>query len=129
MGANICCSLILMQFFGAYGIPLAYSVSSLIGSGVLLWRLRKKIGSFATGLGTTLAKSILAALVMFFVVSALQHFTASLSASGVLMRILHLGLLCLSGVAVYFIMALLLRISQITDAVKDVLTKLRKRGA
>lgn len=129
MGANICCSLLLMQFFGAYGIPLAYSISSLIGSCVLLWRLRKKIGSFAAGLGTTLIKSLFAAVVMFFAVSVLRHFTASFGDGGVILRILHLGILCLSGIAVYFVMALLLRITQITDAVKGVLAKLRKRGA
>lgn len=129
MGANICCSLIFMQFFGAYGIPLAYSVSSLTGSAVLLWRLRKKIGRFGMGLGTTLCKSVVAAVAMFAVVSALQHFTAHLGDANVLWRILHLGLLCVSGVVVYFVMALILRISQITDAVKGAISKFRKRGA
>ena len=46
MTVNISMSLLLLRFIGVYGIPVAYSVSILTGSAVLLLLLRKKIGPF-----------------------------------------------------------------------------------
>ncbi len=129
MAVNIILSLVLMQIIGAYGIPLAYSVSSLTGCALLLWRLRKRIGSFAPGVGKTVAKSLLAAIVMFLAVTFVDGTLASVGTNGVLWRILRLGTDCCSGVLVYLILAVLLRISQVTDTAKSIINKLLKRGA
>lgn len=129
MAVNIGLSLVLIQVIGAYGIPLAYSISSLVGCALLLWRLRKRIGNFAIGVGKTVLKSLLAAVVMFAFVTALHTLIAPLGTDSVLWRILRLGTECLGGVLVYFIMAMLLRITQVTDTVKNVISKLLKRGA
>jgi len=126
---NICLSLVLMQFLGAYGIPLAYSVSSLCGSAILLWRMKKKIGSFALGFGKTLLKCILAAGVMLGILTLLHPYILALGNDGILWRILRLGTECVTGVLIYYLMALLLRITQVTDTVKNVILKFFKRGA
>jgi len=122
-------SLVLMQFLGAYGIPLAYSVSSLCGSAILLWRMKKKIGSFALGFGKTLLKCILAAGVMLGILTLLHPYILALGNDGILWRILRLGTECVTGVLIYYLMALLLRITQVTDTVKNVILKFFKRGA
>ena len=129
MAVNVIFSLILMQFIGAYGIPLAYSISSLTGSAVLLYLLRRKIGAFAKGVGTTALKSLFAAAAMFAVVTLLNGTLSSIGTNSVLWRILRLGIDCCSGVLVYLILAVLLRISQVTDTAKNVINKLLKRGA
>lgn len=125
MAVNISLSLILMQFFGAYGIPLAYSISSLTGSAVLLWRLKKKVGKFAGGVGITLLKSLIASVIMFVGVTVLHRYLASFAGDGILWRILRLGLECGFGVILYLISAIFLRIPQVTD----IIAKFLKRGA
>ncbi len=129
MAVNIVFSLILMQFMGAYGIPLAYSVSSLVGCCVLLWRLKGKIGRFAQAVGTTFIKCLLSAAVMFVCVAFVNRYISGFGTDAVLWRILRLGIDCTIGVLVYLIMAFLLRITQVTDIAKSITNKLLKRGA
>ncbi len=124
MAVNVCLSLILMQFIGAFGIPLAYSIASLTGMCVLLWRLRKKIGSFAEGLGTLLLKCVVSSVVMLIVVEIVNAAFAGLG-DALLMRIIRLFVPVGAGLLVYYIMALILKIAPVTDFTK----KLLRRGA
>lgn len=122
MVANISISLILIQFLGAYGIPLAYSCASLIGMCVLLFVVRKKIGTFAKGLGVLIVKSIIASLIMFLVVELLNALLPD--AGTVVSRIISLLVPVGAGALVYVIMAVVLKITPVTE----LLFKFLKRG-
>ncbi len=122
MIANISISLILIQFLGAYGIPLAYSCASLIGMCVLLFVVRKKVGTFAKGLGTLIVKSVVASLIMFLVVELLNGWLPD--AGTVISRIISLFVPVGAGALVYVIMAVVLKITPVTE----LLFKFLKRG-
>ncbi len=129
MAVNVTLSLVLTRFIGAYGIPLAYSTASLVGLCVLLALLRRKIGVFAKGLGMTLVKCLVSALVMAGAVLAVNAgLDAVLVSDSVLTRLIKLAVPACVGVLVYGVMVLVLRV----NAVKPVLAKIKtlvKRGA
>ncbi|MBQ7037268.1 MAG: murein biosynthesis integral membrane protein MurJ [Clostridia bacterium] len=107
MAINVSLSLVLIRFMGAYGLPLAYSVASLVGTVVLLFCLKKKIGSFGEGILTTFIKSVIAAVIMFILVTLINGaLSASLSGDALSLRIVRLIVPCISGVIIYGILAL-----------------------
>ncbi|MBQ7033660.1 MAG: murein biosynthesis integral membrane protein MurJ [Clostridia bacterium] len=109
MAVNIVLSQILMRKMGANGIPLAYSVASLTGTAVLLFALRRKIGPYGKGIGTTFIKSIFAAAVMFVCVLFLNRVLGNaLPGNTLLFRLVRLGVPCMAGVLIYGILALIL---------------------
>ncbi len=122
MAANILLSLIFMPFMGGYGLPLAYSVSSLVGLGVLLVLLKKKIGSFGGGCGKNFVKCGVSAVVMYLAVTGLRAvLPVGFGLGEAIDRVLRLGILCMFGVVVYGILAVILRVPtvvQILDKVK-----------
>lgn len=123
MAVNILLSLIFIQIdaIGAYGIPLAYSIACLTGTCVLLFAIRKKIGAFAKGFGTLLVKCIAASVVMFVAVELLNCVIpvgASLGA-----RAVRLFVPVGCGVAVYYVMAVILKITPVTDFVRKILRR------
>jgi len=129
MVSNIVLSLLFMPFMGGYGLPLAYSVSSIIGLCVLLYLLRRKIGSFAKGCASAFIKCFTASAVMYLAVTALRYVIPqgafSESAMG---RVLNLGILCISGVVCYGVLIILLRVPVATQICSKILNKLCKRG-
>ncbi len=111
MGVNIALSLVLMRIFGPYGLPLAYSIASLAGAGVLLARLRRRIGPFLAGTFAVLWKGLVASGVMFGVVLFLNALLARhLPGDGLALRCLKLALPVTAGVLVYGGMLLVLRV-------------------
>ncbi len=109
MAVNIILSQILMRHMGAFGIPLAYSVASLSGTVVLLFLLRRKIGSYAEGLGKTFAKSLFSAAVMFAGVIWTNNLLAAVwPGDSLIFRLVRLGVPVLVGVLIYGVLALLL---------------------
>lgn len=123
MVVNIVLSLILMQFINEYGIPLAYSVASLVGMCVLLFAIKKKVGSFAKGLGVLLVKCIAASVVMLGVVEGVNMLLPQSDA--VIMRAVNLFVPATAGVVSYLILAIILKIKPVTDFVGKIL----RRGA
>ena len=120
MAVNIVLSLAFIKYIGAYGIPLAYSIASITGLCVLLFLLRRKIGAFAKGLGTSLVKSVISGAVMYIAVIAVRNALSNAVVSdGVAERLLRLGIPCIVGVIVYGIMLLIL--------MKDKLKALKNR--
>ena len=113
MLVNVGLSLILIQFIGAYGIPLSYSIASLVGMCVLLMRLKKKIGPFAKGLGTLIVKCIIASLVMLLTVRLSAHFMGG--DGSVLMRLVGLLIPVAIGLLIYALVGTVLKIEPITE--------------
>ncbi len=108
MAINIMLSLILMRHIGAFGIPLAYSVSSLAGAAVLLFCLRRKIGKFGEGLFASFLKSVLSAVVMFVAVVGINRVLAgALPGDALSLRLIRLMVPCVSGVLIYGVLALI----------------------
>lgn len=123
MAVNIALSLLLTRFIGPYGIPLAYSAASLAGLCVLLVLLKKRIGPYAPGLGTTLAKCLAAALVMAVVVTAINAgLDAALVSRSIAVRLVKLAVPAGAGVLVYGIMVLALRV----EAARPVANKIKQ---
>ncbi|MBR5535020.1 MAG: murein biosynthesis integral membrane protein MurJ [Clostridia bacterium] len=122
MGVNISLSLVLMHYIGAYGIPVAYSVASLCGMGVLLYAIKKKTGSYAKNLGKTALKCIMASFVMLLCVEGLNMLIPD--APNVIMRAIRLFVPVGAGLLVYYIMAIILKIKPVTEFTGKIL----KRG-
>lgn len=126
MVLNILLSQIFMKFMGAFGIPLSYSVSSIIGAIVLFAALSKKTGKIADGLFLYLFKCILASVIMFFVVlwcdSALD---AIFAGDGVTDRLLRLFIPCGVGVITYAVMGIILKIDYVVNILCSVLRRFK----
>ncbi len=126
MAINIVLSLVFMRFLGAYGIPLAYSVASVMGLCVLLIALKKKIGAYGKGLFLLVVKCVIAGAIMLAVVecaksAVLPHFSDSFAG-----KVLALGVPAAVGVAVYGIMIVILRVPAAVNAVQKIKNVLLK---
>ena len=129
MAVNIALSLTLTRFIGPYGIPLAYSAASLTGLCVLLLMLRKRVGTYAPGLGTTVLKCLLAGVVMAGVVTAVNAGLAStVTGRTVSARLIRLALPVAAGVLTYAAAVLLLRVPAVQPLWETVKSKLGRRN-
>lgn len=122
MAVNITASVILARFIRQYGIPMAYSISSLLGMFVLLYLIRRKIGSMGfKKLVLYAAKVIAASGIMFLAVTvinmSLEGYTFGFS---FLDRCVKLFIPVGAGAIVYFILTYLLRIDESVDALDKV---------
>lgn len=127
MCVNVVLSLTLTSFIGAYGIPLAYSIASLAGFGVLLFALKKRIGTYCRGFGRNFVKCVLSGAVMSAAVIAVNTvLDIALSGDSVLIRIAKLGIPVCTGVLVYAVMTVILRVDAVRPIVGAVSAKLKK---
>ncbi len=126
MGVNVACSLVLIRFIGAYGIPLAYSIASLTGLAVLLVLLRKKIGPFCTGLGKDTVKYVIAGACMAAAVMGVGRGIGALVPETLAGKILRLGLPVCVGVAVYAVLIMVFKTSLAVGLVSKVKKKREK---
>ena len=124
MAVNIVLSLILIRYIGAYGIPLSYSVSSIVGACVLIVFLRRKIGSLGGNMTVFCIKCAVAAVLMFAAVSLLDPvYAAWFSGESVVRRIIRLLLPFLTGVIVYAVAGYVLKIDLIRDTADKILRR------
>lgn len=127
MAVNVILSLTLTSFIGAYGIPLAYSVASLVGLVVLLIALRKKIGTYCKGLGTSFVKCVISGIIMAAAVIAVNAgLDKALAADTLIVRLIKLGVPVISGVAVYAVMVVVLRVDAVRPIVDTIKRKMKK---
>ncbi len=116
MFANVVLSLSFMPLLGAYGIPLAYSISSIIGLLNLLYQLRRKIGAFAKGMGTEIIKSVICSAIMLFIVHLVSTYLgAYLISDSFFARALKLIVPAVSGVISYASFGFVFRIEAIKN--------------
>lgn len=104
MVVNIVASLILVMFFGVYGIPLGYSISLSIGAITILYMLKLRVGDFgARVIVVNIGKLIFASLIMivgiFFVKKMLYNIDSGVE---VVDRFIGLFVPTIIGVIVYF---------------------------
>lgn len=95
--------------------------------GVLLVLLRKKIGAYAEGLGRTLIKCMLAALIMAAVVVFVNYgMTAALPSQSVSARLIKLAVPVFAGIVTYGAAVILLRVEAVKPLLDTVKNKLGK---
>jgi putative peptidoglycan lipid II flippase len=120
MLVNIGTSLALVSYIGVLGIPLAYSVSALIGALVLMIMIRKKIGPFGEKkLVVSVLKIVCASAVMLAAVMPLTKALEQLSFGyAVLDKALRLFIPCAAGGIIYFISTYMLKVEEAVDVLK-----------
>jgi len=153
MVVNVSISLILLRFIGAYGIPIAYSVSILTGAAVLTIMLRKKIGAFGgKKLGKVIIKIILSCIVMTLVilplmmvfnkfsfradliVGAIKYIIPDISADAIALmheltdRAIKLIVPAALGALVYFVSTYLLKVDEAVDVFKKLKAKVLRHN-
>lgn len=124
---NIAASLIFMQFMGPLGIPLAYSISALSGTVILLYMLQKKVGSF--GLSKLIkmsAKVAFSSLLMFFAVWAINSILANFQFGGSFIdRLVKLFIPALAGALLYFASTILMKVEEAVEVAAEVRNRAR----
>lgn len=126
MGVNVALSLILINIkeIGAYGIPLAYSVSSLVGSMVLLIFLKKKIGSYLKGFFGKFSKALLASVVMGAAVLITSGIVCEIFAdTGIIDRLISLIVPVFVGILAYGVMLVILKVDVVTQVIDKIKTR------
>lgn len=114
MAVNIVLTISLMSAFGAYGIPLAYSLASIIGIINLLWQLRRKIGSYAPGLAMEFIKSVFCAVIMaVVVVFAIKGLNMAFVGNNLIYKVFRFAVPVIAGVIVYGVSGYILGVDSI----------------
>jgi putative peptidoglycan lipid II flippase len=127
MGINISASLLLVSNIGVLGIPLAYSISALIGAFNLIIIITKKIGRFGEsslflyGLKVSGA-SVIMLLLIIPLSGFLERFTFG---RAVLDKGLKLIIPVIAGALIYYVLTYIMKI----DEAKEIIQKLRKKRA
>lgn len=105
---NIVLNLVLSAFLGIKGLALATSISALFSAGLLLYSLRKKIGSL--GMKDTVnsfLKVIIASSIMGLTIFMLNEYLLSNWND-----LLKMGVVIIIGIVLYFILILMLKVSE-----------------
>lgn len=127
VGINIILNFILISFMAHKGLALATSISAIVTSLLLLYGLKKRLGSFGfiksikCGL-----KSLVAALVMGVAVYLLDGMLAIKMGSGTLSELIALLVSAGVGVLIYFILIYLFRVEEAGWTIKAFKRKLKK---
>ena len=128
MGVNIILTLVLMHYMKAYGIPLAYSLASLVGIFNLMLILRIKIGSYAPGMIKEILKSVVCSLVMVGAVwLASKGLSMVISVDTLVTKIVELILPVISGIIVYAILGYVVGIEAIKLYGSKILGRFKER--
>lgn len=138
MVTNIAASLILLPFLGVYSIPTAYSLAGLMGglSGIyLLW---KKVGHFGLSeLFKFAIKAVICTATMALVVVPLAYVLGK-ALSGVVLpgtigrvvlNAVKLAIPVCTGIIIFFVLAVKLRITEATEMLDKIKMKLRLKRA
>lgn len=126
---NIISSLFLVKIIGVLGIPTAYSISAAAGAFILLYMLKKGIGSFGgKKLLTTTFKITVSSVIMLLAIIPLNMvLTGFDSGQAVLDKGIKLFIPVIVGVAVYIVATYLLRVEETFDVILKIKMKFDKK--
>ena len=126
---NIVLSIIFVKLWGAEGLALAYATAGFFSMGLLFTFLRRKIGNIrGREMFVSAIKCLIAACIMCAVIVPLRYLLESLlQTEGKLYHIIHLGILFVTGVIVYFVAAMLLRMQELTMVMDMIKRKLGRK--
>lgn len=119
MAANITLGILFINIIGVYGIPLAYSLSSLLGAVILIVLIRRRIGVFGgRDFVLTLAKMAAASCLMFAVVFPLAGLLSGISSGiSILDKLLRLAIPSGAGILIYFPVTMLFKVEEAGDII------------
>ncbi|MDD4548890.1 MAG: murein biosynthesis integral membrane protein MurJ [Syntrophomonadaceae bacterium] len=111
---NIVFNFILIRYLAHGGLALATSISIIIGLFMLLWSLRRQVGSLGGALLTG-CKVMIATLAMGITVYYLFNYimVGKFTGIGILGDVVILGVCGVIGVSLYFILIKLLRVEEL----------------
>jgi putative peptidoglycan lipid II flippase len=126
MAVNISLSVILIQFIGPLGIPLAYSISALTGGIVLMYLMRRKIGAFGIKkLVASSAKVIVSSAIMAIAVFSINRLLLHANFGRLFVdRGIKLFIPAGAGMIIYCAATYLLNVEEAVDALKSIKRKL-----
>lgn len=124
VGINVVLNLILVKFMAHSGLALATSIATTIATFLLLYGLKKKIGSLGTkGYITTFLKTGLASGVTGVVVYFIYHGIYEAIGASKIYNLISLLLAIGVGAVLYTVLCYLLKVKE----VRDVIGKVKKR--
>lgn len=128
IGINIVLNLLLVKFIAHRGLALATSISAITTSLLLLYGLKKKIGSFGFTKSIKCGlKSLVASAVMGIVVHSLYIALAKVMGSGTMMELIILLISVGAGALTYFVLIYLFRVEEVDWVIKVVKGRLGKK--
>ena len=117
---NILLNILLSRYFGIGGLALSTSIAGTVGSLLLLWKLKKRIGTVGMkDISSTLVQAIAASAAMGFVVKI--TYEAMRQSMGETFSLLASILI---GLFTYVLILFLMRIEKVLSLVKEVKRKL-----
>lgn len=124
---NVVLNFALIKFMAHKGLALATSISVTVTSLVLLFMLRRKIGSFGFSESVKCGlKALSASVVMGAVVYFLDGILARNISGGTFSELIALLISAGTGALVYFVLIYLLKIDEVDWVIKVVRDRLRK---
>jgi putative peptidoglycan lipid II flippase len=112
---------------GLRGLALANAVSMYVACGLLIYTLRKRIGSInGKHIATTAVKTIIASIPMIIAIKALNNILR-LEYNSTLLVFIKIAVSSLGGILVFFIVATIIGLEQLKDINRLVLQKIAKR--
>lgn len=122
---NIGLNLLFSRFWGAMGLTLATSLSSVVGSMVLLSLMHRKLGRIGlSSMMNQFFRIFIALALCALVVLGLMHWMPA--ATGSLALLGRLGVTALASLLVYFIACAFLRVRAVHDLLRMVLFRNRR---
>lgn len=119
VGLNVVLNLILMRFMAHAGLALATSIATTVATLLMLYGLRKKIGSLGTkGYVITFVKSGLASAIMGIIAYFTYHGLYGLLGTSKLFNLVSLIVAVCIGVLVYGILCYILNVEEVKNLLK-----------
>lgn len=126
IGTNIVLNLILVRFWGAYGLAIATSIASVVGMLVITYQARKYFHTEKIRiLSRSMVKYLVSGAVMFVVLLGLGRFT-QLGEMTILPKVM---LSAVIGMSLYFSILIGLKTEEVFEIWEKINRRLRKRQA
>lgn len=126
---NMLLTAIFVRFWGANGIAIAYSVAGLASVATQTFFLKRKVGRInGTEIRDSVVKCFICCAVMFLVLTAMiiifeHHFPIATKKN----QLLEVLILVISGGGIYFVMALALKMQELTSVLSVIKRKFLHR--
>ncbi|MGI5891408.1 MAG: murein biosynthesis integral membrane protein MurJ [Bacillota bacterium] len=126
IGVNVAASFVLTPYLQHGGLALANSIAAFVNTVLLYYVLRKKLSYLSTHkLMKSMAKVLLAAIIMGGIVWLVMHFSAGLGERDLILAA-RVGLSMIIGAVCYWILAKIFKVEEVTDFSQMIRKKLRK---
>ena len=122
IAVNIALSLILVEFMGAGGIALAASISAVLGSLIMLFLLRKKIGKMGMK-GTVIQLTLIAlsAVICAFICLTVKSYLSETH------HFLRLIIAAAAGLGVYAIALIVFKVKEMKNLISALTKRIKKQ--